>query len=160
MQSLTQQYRSSAISCTGDSSGLFLCSFVRRSLSDDLVSNAVSLLDLYYLAFPKDRRLIKCIVYGIYIIEFVQTILVTHDAFAIFGYGFGDLEALTDVHFNWLVVPIMGAASTSSIFRSFFATYREYSCFCRAVLLCIPNLRIVKVTDRPCIRHLCSLPCS
>ncbi|KAK0468773.1 hypothetical protein IW261DRAFT_1372803 [Armillaria novae-zelandiae] len=64
-------------------------------------------LYLYYLAFPKDRKFIKYLVYGIYIIEFVETILFTHDAFAKFGYGFGDIEALIRMDFNWLAVPIM-----------------------------------------------------
>ncbi|KAK0241066.1 hypothetical protein EDD85DRAFT_388161 [Armillaria nabsnona] len=66
-------------------------------------------LYLYYLAFPNDKKFIKYLVYGIYIVEFVQTILASHDAFATFGYGFGDLDALTDVHFYWLIVPIMSA---------------------------------------------------
>ncbi|KAK0495095.1 hypothetical protein EDD18DRAFT_1355094 [Armillaria luteobubalina] len=30
---------------------------------------------------------------------------------ALFGYGFGDIDALTDVHFNWLIVPIMSVAA-------------------------------------------------
>ncbi|SJK98173.1 uncharacterized protein ARMOST_01434 [Armillaria ostoyae] len=68
-------------------------------------------LYLYYLAFPKDRKFTKCLVYGIYVVELVQTILLTHDAFASFGYGFGDFEALTEVRFSWLIVPIMGAAA-------------------------------------------------
>ncbi|PBK88482.1 hypothetical protein ARMGADRAFT_1167950 [Armillaria gallica] len=81
-------------------------------------------LYLYYLAFPKDRRSIKYLVYGIYIVEFAQTILVSHEAFAMFGYGFGDLDALTEVHFNWLIVPIMTAV-TASVGQSFYA-YRIY----------------------------------
>ncbi|KAK0214042.1 hypothetical protein IW262DRAFT_1322193, partial [Armillaria fumosa] len=66
-------------------------------------------LYLYYLAFPNDKKFTKHLVYGIYIIEFVQTMLFTHDAFAVFGYGFGDIKALTGMHFNWLTVPIMSA---------------------------------------------------
>ncbi|KAF9062531.1 hypothetical protein BDP27DRAFT_1336480 [Rhodocollybia butyracea] len=62
---------------------------------------------LYYLAFPNDRRTVKCIVYGIFIIEVVQTILVTHDAFSIFGYGFGNFDSLTNVHLDWFTVPVM-----------------------------------------------------
>ncbi|PBK88496.1 hypothetical protein ARMGADRAFT_1167961 [Armillaria gallica] len=81
-------------------------------------------LYLYYLAFPKDRQFIKYLVYGIYIVEFVQTILVSHDAFAMFGYGFGDLDALTEVHFNWLIVPIMSAV-IACVGQSFYA-YRIY----------------------------------
>ncbi|KAK0483074.1 hypothetical protein EDD18DRAFT_1293867 [Armillaria luteobubalina] len=81
-------------------------------------------LYLYYLAFPKDRKFTKYLVYGIYIIELVQTILVTHDAFTVFGYGFGDLDALTDVHSNWLVVPIMGGIA-ASVGQGFYA-YRIF----------------------------------
>ncbi|KAJ4483727.1 hypothetical protein J3R30DRAFT_3285255, partial [Lentinula aciculospora] len=62
---------------------------------------------LYYLAFPYDKTIIKFVVHGIYLIEVVQTILVTHDAFAIFGYGFGSFESLTEMHFDWFTVPIM-----------------------------------------------------
>ncbi|SJK98193.1 uncharacterized protein ARMOST_01454 [Armillaria ostoyae] len=81
-------------------------------------------LYLYYLAFPNDRQFIKYLVYGVYIVEFVQTILASHDAFASFGYGFGDLDALTDVHFNWLIVPIM-TAITGSVGQGFYA-YRIF----------------------------------
>ncbi|KAK0241067.1 hypothetical protein EDD85DRAFT_992527, partial [Armillaria nabsnona] len=70
-------------------------------------------LYLYYLAFPKDKKFTKYLVYGVYVVEFVQTILISHDVFAVFGYGFGDLEALTEIHFNWLTVPIMSAAAAS-----------------------------------------------
>ncbi|KAK0483076.1 hypothetical protein EDD18DRAFT_1084315 [Armillaria luteobubalina] len=69
-------------------------------------------LYLYYLAFPKDKKFVKCLVYGIYIVELVQTILVAHSAFAIFGYGFGDMEVLIKMHFDWLVIPIMTAIVT------------------------------------------------
>ncbi|KAK0483088.1 hypothetical protein EDD18DRAFT_754330 [Armillaria luteobubalina] len=81
-------------------------------------------LYLYYLAFPKDRQFVKCLVYGIYIVEFLQTILVAHDAFAVFGYGFGDLEALTEMHFNWLILPIV-IAIAASVGQLFYA-YRIY----------------------------------
>ncbi len=30
-----------------------------------------------------------------------------------FGYGFGDLDALTHIHFNWLIIPITSAVSAS-----------------------------------------------
>ncbi|KAK0196027.1 hypothetical protein F5146DRAFT_1175969 [Armillaria mellea] len=66
-------------------------------------------LYLYYLAFPKDNKFTKYLVYGIYIVELVQTMFVTHDAFAIFGYGFGDIDALTGMHFDWLTIPLMSA---------------------------------------------------
>ncbi|KAJ7141749.1 hypothetical protein C8R43DRAFT_1109431 [Mycena crocata] len=51
----------------------------------------------------------KALVYGVYIIALVETILFTHDAFATFASGFADLSALTAVHFHWLTVPVMGS---------------------------------------------------
>ncbi|KAK0468806.1 hypothetical protein IW261DRAFT_1317886, partial [Armillaria novae-zelandiae] len=81
-------------------------------------------LYLYYLAFPKDKKFTKYLVYGIYIIEFVQTVLFTHDAFAEFGYGFGDIEALTAMDFNWLTVSIM-CAVVACIGQVFYA-YRIF----------------------------------
>ncbi|KAK0454288.1 hypothetical protein EV421DRAFT_1896218 [Armillaria borealis] len=81
-------------------------------------------LYLYYLAFPMDRKFTKCLVYGIYIVEFVQTMIFTHDAFATFGYGFGDVEALTGMYFNWFTVPIMSAVS-ACVGQGFYA-YRIF----------------------------------
>lgn len=75
-----------------------------------------SLLDLYYLAFPKDRQFTKYLVYSIYVVELGQTVLITHDAFLVFGYGFGDIKVLTDMHSNWLTVPVMSGAGMCSIF--------------------------------------------
>ncbi|PBK66286.1 hypothetical protein ARMSODRAFT_1006054 [Armillaria solidipes] len=66
-------------------------------------------LYLYYLAFPDDRRFTKYLVYGVYVIEFVQTMLIAHDAFAMYGYGFGDIDALARMDYEWLSVPIMSA---------------------------------------------------
>ncbi|SJL10282.1 uncharacterized protein ARMOST_13666 [Armillaria ostoyae] len=66
-------------------------------------------LYLYYLAFPNDRRFTKYTVYGIYVIEFVQTILVAYDMFATFGYGFGDMDALTSAHSYWLIDMLLNA---------------------------------------------------
>ncbi|PBK84752.1 hypothetical protein ARMGADRAFT_1169963 [Armillaria gallica] len=81
-------------------------------------------LYLYYLAFPNDRRFIKYLVYGIYVIEFVQTMLVAHDAFVTFGYSFGDMDALTRINFSWLIGPVMSAVA-SCVGQVFYA-YRIY----------------------------------
>ncbi len=121
--------------------------------------NAFS-LDLYYLAFPGDRQFTKYLVYGVYAIEFVQTMLIAHDAFAMYGYGFGDIDALTRLNYNWLSVPIMSAIGAQNICCRISITYHEISCLCWAGLLCIPNLHSVKVTNHPDTRHLCSLLCS
>ncbi|KAK0485578.1 hypothetical protein EDD18DRAFT_1260641 [Armillaria luteobubalina] len=81
-------------------------------------------LYLYYLAFPKDRKFTKCLVYGIYLVEFVQTMIFTHDAFATFGYGFSDLKALTGMYSNWLTIPILSSVS-ACVGQAFYA-YRIF----------------------------------
>jgi hypothetical protein len=68
--------------------------------------------DLYYQAFPNDRRFTKCLVYTVYMIELVQTIIMARDAFTIFGYGFGDLAALTGVHLEWFAICILSGIGT------------------------------------------------
>ncbi|KAJ6537420.1 hypothetical protein DFH09DRAFT_1369158 [Mycena vulgaris] len=81
-------------------------------------------LYLYYEAFPKDRLATKCLVYTVYVFALVQTIIITHDTFGTFGYGFGDLSALMAPHLEWLTVPIMGGL-VALIGQSFYA-YRVY----------------------------------
>ncbi len=81
----------------------------------------------------------------------------THNAFVMFGYGFSDIKALTAMHFYWLVIPIMSGVSASLHASSacFPVTiYHEHSFLCWAGLLCVPNIHIVKVTNRPDTRHL------
>lgn len=78
--------------------------FISHLLS---LSHAQDCLDLYHEAFPRDKWTSKLPVYSVYIIELVQTILVTHDSMDIFGFGFGDIEAATAIHFDWLTVPMM-----------------------------------------------------
>ncbi|KAK0486436.1 hypothetical protein IW261DRAFT_1559835 [Armillaria novae-zelandiae] len=68
-------------------------------------------LYLYYLAFPNDKKFTKYLVYGVYVVELAQTILASHDAFGLFGYDFGNFEAVTEVRLNWLTIPIMSASS-------------------------------------------------
>ncbi|KAK0486507.1 hypothetical protein IW261DRAFT_1455859 [Armillaria novae-zelandiae] len=48
----------------------------------------------------------------------------THDAFATFGNGFGDIEALPGMYLNWFTVPIMSAVS-ACIGQAFYA-YRIF----------------------------------
>ncbi|KAJ6580130.1 hypothetical protein DFH09DRAFT_1360703 [Mycena vulgaris] len=79
---------------------------------------------LYYEAFPNDRLATKCLVYVLFTLDVVETILITHDAFATFGYGFGDVSAVTQPRLAWLTIPIMGGL-VAFIGQSFYA-YRIY----------------------------------
>ncbi|KAJ6538133.1 hypothetical protein B0H19DRAFT_1270496 [Mycena capillaripes] len=78
---------------------------------------------LYYQAFPNDRLFTKCLVYTVYMLELGQTIIMAHDAFAIFVYGFGDLTELMGVHWEWFVPILSGIVAF--IGQSFYA-YRVY----------------------------------
>ncbi|KAJ7734355.1 hypothetical protein DFH07DRAFT_967675 [Mycena maculata] len=79
---------------------------------------------VYYDAFPNDRLFNKALVYTVYLLELVMTILITHDAFMIFGSGFSNLSSLTEVHFDWLAVPIMGGLV--ALIGQTFYSYRVY----------------------------------
>ncbi|PBK66293.1 hypothetical protein ARMSODRAFT_960237 [Armillaria solidipes] len=96
-------------------------------------------LYLYYLAFPNDRRFTKYLVYGIYVIEFTQTILVTYDAFSTFGYGFGDMDALTRMNYNWLAVPVMSAvaAGVGQVFYAYRISVVSKSRIIPIFIICI-----------------------
>jgi hypothetical protein len=71
--------------------------------------------DFYYAAFPNDKLSTKCLVYIVYVIEMVQTILVTSNGFNTFGDGFGDISSLAEVGLDWLTVPIMGGIGMASL---------------------------------------------
>ncbi|KAF8900379.1 hypothetical protein CPB85DRAFT_1228526, partial [Mucidula mucida] len=79
---------------------------------------------IYYDGATPDRLLTRCLVYGVYVIECIQTVFVTYDAFVIFAFGFGDVQSLTAAHFHWLTIPIM-SAFVSCISQLFYA-YRIF----------------------------------
>lgn len=75
-------------------------------------------LDIYYLAFPKDRTYTKLLVYTVYVLEVVQAVLVAHDLFATFATDFGNVARLTAVRLSWLIMPIVSGIGT------WYQTYR------------------------------------
>ncbi|KAK0216504.1 hypothetical protein EDD85DRAFT_870002 [Armillaria nabsnona] len=62
---------------------------------------------IYYLSFPKDRLVSKCIVYVLWATETVQTLISISDIFDIFCYDFGNLAKLDDVHLTWFTAPVL-----------------------------------------------------
>ncbi|TFK31424.1 hypothetical protein BDQ12DRAFT_740025 [Crucibulum laeve] len=75
---------------------------------------------LYYISFPRDKILSKALVYGLFLIETMQTIIVANDAFKTFGPGFGDLNALESAHLEWFNVPIVSGIVSATV-QIFFA---------------------------------------
>ena len=55
----------------------------------------------------------KLLVFAIFVFESLQTLLLTHDAFGAFGAGWGNLEALSNVQWLGLTIPIMSGVSES-----------------------------------------------
>ncbi|KAH9849914.1 hypothetical protein C2E23DRAFT_887886 [Lenzites betulinus] len=74
---------------------------------------------IYYLMFPRDARGTKCLVYGVFVYEWVQTILITQTAFEIDVYDFGDVASLTAFHNAWFSVTIM-CAFISAVVQGYF----------------------------------------
>ncbi|KAF9460672.1 hypothetical protein BDZ94DRAFT_1323929 [Collybia nuda] len=62
---------------------------------------------IYYLTSRTDALFQKLLVYGVFILETLQAILVAHDAFDSFVSGFGNFEILAGVHLTWLTMPVL-----------------------------------------------------
>ncbi|KLO06629.1 hypothetical protein SCHPADRAFT_683320 [Schizopora paradoxa] len=70
---------------------------------------------LYYMAFPKDRLSIKMLVYGVYLIETAQTIIIIHDAFKAYAVGFGSFAAVESAQLEWLTTPTFTGIVSCSV---------------------------------------------
>ncbi|KAJ7215940.1 hypothetical protein GGX14DRAFT_442520 [Mycena pura] len=64
---------------------------------------------IYYVAFPSDLRLAKIIVPFVVIADILQTLGNSRDAYRGFGSGWGDFNALDEVGWAWLSVPVLGS---------------------------------------------------
>lgn len=68
-------------------------------------------VDVYYLAFPKDRRPLKLVVTWVYLIGMAQTILAMRDLSNAYQSNFQDcLSERSNVSYFWLTVIVFGTA--------------------------------------------------
>ncbi|KAH9837893.1 uncharacterized protein C8Q71DRAFT_567428 [Rhodofomes roseus] len=75
----------------------------------------------YHVHFPNDRLQLKCLVYGVFIFEWVNFGLFTEDAFITFVYNASNnIEAYYLVGNEWFAVPIIGTLG-SAVVQCFFA---------------------------------------
>ncbi len=61
------------------------------------------------------------LVYTLYIVECIQVILASHDAYKVLGGGWGDIDALTKAHYQWIDSQMMtgiGAFRCSELLRT------------------------------------------
>ncbi|KAF8175849.1 hypothetical protein BJ912DRAFT_706099 [Pholiota molesta] len=63
---------------------------------------------LYSQAFPKDRPVLKALVYIVYLLETAQTMLLTGSMWNMLARGFGDLLGIDEIGTNWLSVCLIG----------------------------------------------------
>ncbi|TFK74303.1 hypothetical protein BDN72DRAFT_789560 [Pluteus cervinus] len=78
----------------------------------------------YYEAFPKDRRAIKCLVYTIFLLETLQTIMFFRDCFVVFTKGLGNPSEVNTTQLCWFAVAILDGI-VGCIVQIFFA-YRIF----------------------------------
>ncbi|PPQ81757.1 hypothetical protein CVT25_013618, partial [Psilocybe cyanescens] len=62
----------------------------------------------YYLAFTKDSFYNKAVVYGIFILETVQTIMGFKYLFLSLVYGYMDAQSVDRVRDLWFTFPVLG----------------------------------------------------
>jgi len=62
---------------------------------------------VYYQWFPNDKTMIKSLVYVLFILDSMQTIMGTSDGFQWFVSGFGDMKVLTEPHLSGFDAPIL-----------------------------------------------------
>ncbi|KJA27684.1 hypothetical protein HYPSUDRAFT_868624 [Hypholoma sublateritium FD-334 SS-4] len=62
---------------------------------------------LYYVAFSKDRRVLKFIVFAQLLLETIQTVMLTHDMIQAFAMVYTGLDVLNDLGTKWLSIPLL-----------------------------------------------------
>ncbi|KAF7360724.1 hypothetical protein MVEN_00804300 [Mycena venus] len=64
---------------------------------------------IYHVNFPRDKRRLKALVYGIYLLDWAQTCSATYDAFRWFVYDWGDIPALFLRYSGFFNVPLLSS---------------------------------------------------
>jgi hypothetical protein len=77
---------------------------------------------IYFIAFPNDRLGIRLLVLGVFLLETVQSGMLTHDAFVVFGLGFAKVEGLSHLPLSWFSIPIL--TSVAGVATQLFFAFR------------------------------------
>lgn len=64
--------------------------------------------DIYYLSFPRDPKIAKAFVYTTFLVETVQTIIITETAWHVFAVGYGNYSFYDEVRMGWFNIPLIG----------------------------------------------------
>ncbi|KAJ6571313.1 hypothetical protein B0H19DRAFT_1129713 [Mycena capillaripes] len=80
---------------------------------------------IYFSVFTQDRTWWKLLVIAIVVLETLETLASARDMFHVFATGWGDMDALDDVGWAWLSVPVVGSI-IACVCQTFFG-WRIYS---------------------------------
>jgi len=81
-------------------------------------------LYVYSYNFPGDRKLLKVLAYGVFLLETLQTALSGADMYYWFGSGYGNMDHLSDPYASAFDVPIIGSIVAGAV--QFFFVYRVW----------------------------------
>ncbi|KAH8978601.1 hypothetical protein EDB86DRAFT_2815807 [Lactarius hatsudake] len=100
---------------------------------------------VYSYNFPGDRRLVKLLVYSVFLVETSQTALAGADLYYWFVSGFGNMDHLTAPYVSPFDVPIIGV--TVALIVEFFFVYRIWvlsrkSSWFLCLLICLVSRRV------------------
>lgn len=130
------------------STGAFLASFQHKFVSSLLQSAAhrtYTFSGMFHIAFPNDPTSRKAIVYGVYLVEVVQTILLTYAAFSGFAKGFGNVNGLTDNTVLWLSIPVLTSVGEFGSLASIDDTHCQVTFLVALVVQLLYAFRIYKI---------------
>uniref|UniRef100_A0A8H8CLG8 DUF6534 domain-containing protein n=1 Tax=Psilocybe cubensis TaxID=181762 RepID=A0A8H8CLG8_PSICU len=87
---------------------------------------------IYHTVFHHDRLVIRVLIYSVYILESLQTVLLIRDLFRNFAEGFADPESLDQIGLLWVSIPLINGIVTF-ICQGLYA-YRIHILFAKRIL--------------------------
>jgi len=77
---------------------------------------------IYHTAFQRDKIILKTLVWSTFVLEVLGTVMITRDAFRVFGTGFGNMEPIETVGWLWFSGPVLNSIISCS--AQFFYAWR------------------------------------
>ncbi|CAL1708082.1 unnamed protein product [Somion occarium] len=74
---------------------------------------------IYHISFPKDQILFKCLVYGIFMLDTLQTCMLTVDMFDNFIYRWGSAGSFSTIGMGWFSFIILGGIISAAVQLTF-----------------------------------------
>ncbi|ESK87406.1 hypothetical protein Moror_11676 [Moniliophthora roreri MCA 2997] len=98
----------------------------------------------YHLHFHDDKLVFKVIAYGIYILEWAQTLSATYDASQWFTFSWGDVERLAGLYSSFLNIPLLSSV-IGGIVQVFFGWriwtfYKSKSIYTLIIILAVVQM--------------------